>query len=166
MNTFELLIFPIVITIHNVEEAFWLPNWSKKSHNIRTKEVDDFEFRFAVVIITLLAYMITWGNLATYNSKIFSLMYVGFVGSMLINAIFPHLLVTLITRKYMPGVLTGVIINIPSLFFIINRVYTSGLLTLKEILISTVSMSIILLMLLPILFKIGRSLDTSSIRSS
>ncbi len=64
--------------------------------------VDDFEFRVAVIVITLLAYLITWAN-------------------------------------------------------IINRIYNSELMTLNEILLSTGAMSVVLLIMLPILFKMGRS---------
>jgi hypothetical protein len=51
-------LFPLVITLHNAEEALWLPGWSKRAGRWR-HPVAPGVFRFAVVILTLLAYPVT-----------------------------------------------------------------------------------------------------------
>jgi len=48
-------LFALVITIHNIEEAILLPKWSKTAGRWH-HPVGDREFRFAVAVITVLAY--------------------------------------------------------------------------------------------------------------
>jgi hypothetical protein len=51
-------LFPIVITLHNAEEAAWLPHWSNQAgrwHFPVKKSV----FRFAEVVLTVLAFAVT-----------------------------------------------------------------------------------------------------------
>jgi Protein of unknown function with HXXEE motif len=44
--------FPLVITIHNLEEAIWLPGWSESTGRWY-HTVEPGEFRFAVAVCIL-----------------------------------------------------------------------------------------------------------------
>ncbi len=48
--------FCFAITLHNIEEAIWLPEWSQQSSKFQ-KPVTSNEFHFAVIVITMLAYL-------------------------------------------------------------------------------------------------------------
>ena len=51
-------LFPAAITVHNLEEAIWLPGWSRTAGEWHAG-VGAFEFRFAVAVLTALAWVVT-----------------------------------------------------------------------------------------------------------
>ena len=140
------------ITLHNIEEALWLTEWQiKNMPNIR-KNPKKENFIFAVLGITILGYL-TAGLFMLYPDKIyFQYAFIGFIGAMLINAIIPHLLLTIIYRKYCPGVFTGCFLLMPfHIIFLINA--TNNGLGIIEIIIATLIVGLILLISIP-LFQI------------
>jgi len=159
MNRFAglIIIFPVAITLHNIEEALWLPQWSqyaKKYH----KQVGRNEFHFALVCVTLLAYLISFLFMFFDQIMVLRYIYFGYVGAMLINAIFPHLIATIVLRKYSPGVVTGILMNVPCFSLLIVFAIRSDVINIIEVIISTAIVGSIILSSLPILFRIGRSL--------
>jgi hypothetical protein len=151
-----VILFLLAITLHNLEEALWLPTWSKYALNFH-KPVRKNEFYFALIIITSIAYLSTFFYLLLPNFNIAKYILVGFLGSMIFNAIFPHLVATVVLKKYAPGVITGVLLNVPINSLILYQFLRRGELTVIELLISTLLVGFMLLSLIPILFKVGRS---------
>lgn len=100
--------FCFAITLHNIEEAIWLPKWSQQPSKFQ-KPVTSNEFHFAVIVITMLAYLSAFGFLYIPESDIAKWIFTGFLGSMVINAIFPHLIATVLMKKYAPGTPYGLI---------------------------------------------------------
>ncbi|MBD8025157.1 HXXEE domain-containing protein [Ureibacillus sp. Re31] len=152
-----VILFLFAITLHNLEEALWLPAWSQQVSKFH-KPVGKDEFHFAVIIITSLAYLITFLFLLYPNLNLIKYMLIGFLGSMVVNAIFPHLLATILLRRYAPGVVTGILLNIPINSMIIVRFIQENEITLTGLFISTIIVGIVLLSLIPILFKVGKRL--------
>jgi hypothetical protein len=153
-----ILIFPIALTLHNLEESLWLPKWSlnaKKYH----KPVNKNEFHFALLLITVLAYLISFLLLFFENSLIIKYLYFGFLGAMIINVVFPHLIATIALRKYCPGLITGIMINFPIFTLLIYRAITYDIITFQQQILATVVMTLILILIIPLLFKIGNKLD-------
>ena len=74
---------------------------------------------------------------------------------MVFNAIFPHLLATIVMKTYAPGLVTGLLLNIPINTIILYKLYKSNVVTKKEIVISTVVVGILLLAMIPVLFAVG-----------
>ncbi|WP_316275024.1 HXXEE domain-containing protein [Bacillus halotolerans] len=146
--------FCLAITLHNMEEAIWLPEWSQQSSKFQ-KPVTSNEFHFAVIVITMLAYLSAFGFLYMPESDIAKWIFIGFLGSMVINAIFPHLIATVLMKKYAPGLLTGLLLNIPINALVIYQMFVKNLIVWKELIISTLVVGIILLALIPLLFKVG-----------
>lgn len=148
------LIFSVAITLHNIEEALWLPEWSLHAERYH-KPVTKKEFRFAVLCVTVLAYITSF--LFILYGDVFLVRYIffGFIGAMIINAILPHLVMTVILRKYAPGLLTGVFINLPFFSIIIVKAIELELVSLLEFFISTVIVGLTILGILPTLFKLG-----------
>ena len=153
---FELL-FLVSFTLHNIEEALWLPQWSqyaKKFHPPVAKN----EFHFAVLMVTLIGYVLTFLFLATGNTnEIVKYLYLGFLLMMAFNSIFPHLIATIALRRYAPGTLTGLFLNLPIGLYIVFMLYGETLVPYKLLLGFAVITSLILGSLKP-LFRMGRKL--------
>ena len=146
--------FCLAITLHNVEEAIWLPQWSQTGSPFQ-KAVTDNEFHFAVLIITLLAYFISFFYLKSPQISILKWGFIGFLGSMILNALFPHLIATVFMKAYAPGLVTAWLLNVPINSFILYKLHKSHVVTVKEVLISTIVVGILLLALIPLLFTLG-----------
>ena len=97
----EILLFLVAFTLHNLEEAFFLPAWSKISRFQKT--VEPKVFRLAVTVITFLAYSIGALYLLWPSNIYFQYLQTGLIGAMLLNVIAPHVVATIAERKYAPG---------------------------------------------------------------
>ncbi|MGQ3478106.1 HXXEE domain-containing protein [Paenibacillus sp. TY11] len=150
-----VILFLFAITLHNLEEALWLPAWSNQASKFQ-KPVEKSEFYFAVIFITSLAYLSTFFYLFFPNSTIAKYILIGFLGSMIINTIFPHLLATIVLKRYAPGLLTGILLIIPINSFIIYQFFQNNELTFRALFLSTLIVGGMLLSLIPGLFKVGK----------
>ncbi|MFL0504484.1 HXXEE domain-containing protein [Ureibacillus sp. 179-F W5.1 NHS] len=152
-----IILFLFAITLHNLEEALWLPTWSQHSSKFH-RPVGKNEFHFAVIVITSLAYLSSFLYLCYPNLTFIKYILIGFLGSMVVNAIFPHLLATILLKRYAPGVVTGVLLNIPINSLIILRFIQGNEITITGLILSTIIVGIVLLSLIPVLFKVGKSI--------
>ncbi|MEK4701139.1 HXXEE domain-containing protein [Solibacillus sp. FSL R7-0668] len=148
------LFFCFAITVHNIEEAIWLPNWTQSSYAIQ-QPVTSTEFHFAVLIITALAYLTAFFFGQFSHSQLAKYTFTGFLGSMIFNTFFPHLLSTIIMQAYAPGLITGLLLIVPINTYILYQLHKKGHIKLKHIFLSTVMVGGILLLLIPVLFKIS-----------
>jgi hypothetical protein len=76
---------------------------------------------------------------------------------MALNAIFPHLISTILLKRYAPGILTGLMLNVPIGAFIIYQGIASGS-RIHFIALAGLIISIIIVPSLKILFKLGRKI--------
>ncbi|WP_249870010.1 HXXEE domain-containing protein [Oceanobacillus saliphilus] len=152
-----VILFLFAITLHNLEEALWLPEWSNSISKFH-KPVRKNEFYFAAIFITSLAYLSAFFYLFFPDSTIAKYVLIGFLGSMIINAIFPHFIATIVLKRYAPGLLTGVLLNIPINSLILVKFFQNGDVELNGVILSTLLVGVMLLGLIPVLFKIGGSL--------
>ena len=152
------IFFPLSLTLHNLEEVLWLPKWTEKN-NLLKRSIDPREFIFAILIITIFAY------LSTFFAKVFDVnwfwkhIFYGYIGAMIMNIIFYHLLSTIILREYLPGLLTGVLIVVPINSSIIYQTFRNNNLRWLEFILSSNVVSAVLVFFLPILYKIGRKIN-------
>lgn len=151
------LFFIFAITLHNVEEALWLPQWSMHASRFQ-RPVGKDEFRFAVIVITMLAYLATGLFILAPQVSVLKYVFFGFVGAMMINVIVIHLLSTVMLRKYSPGLITGIFLLLPFNGLILAIAINSNIITILEVVLSTIVMAIILVALIPVLFKLGNKL--------
>jgi hypothetical protein len=149
----EILFFLIAFTLHNIEEALYLPAWSKESKFQKTVEPD--VFRFAVTIVTLTAYIIGILYLLCPASLWAQYLQTGLIGVMLVNVIMPHAVATVVERRYSPGLCTGVLLLFPSGSLAIVHMFHSAELRILEIVIATVGAGILLIALILLLFAFG-----------
>lgn len=151
------LFFPIAITLHNLEEAIWLPAWTKHAKQFH-KPIESNVFYFAVIFVTILAYLSTFLAIAFPSSWLWKYIFHGFLGAMILNTIFPHLVSTIILRRYSPGLITGLFLLLPINSIILYQSVMLGHIKLTDLMISILVVSLALLSFLPLFFKIGEQL--------
>lgn len=151
------LFFCLAITLHNIEEAIWLPSWSQSSYALQ-QPVSSNEFHFAVILITVLAYLVAFCFIEFSHSRLAKYAFTGFLGSMIFNAFFPHLLSTIIMQAYAPGLITGLLLIVPINIFILYQLHKKHIVKLNAIFISTIIVGALLLLLIPVLFHLSNFL--------
>ena len=149
--------FPLAITLHNLEEAIWLPKWSKYARQFH-KPIEANVFYFAVIFVTILAYLSTFLAIAFPSSWLWKHIFYGFLGAMILNTFVPHLASTIVSRKYSPGLATGLFLLIPVNSIILYQSVMLGHIKLLDLTLSILVVSVTLLSLLPAFFKIGEKL--------
>jgi hypothetical protein len=151
------ILFLLGFSLHNLEEGLWLPAWSKKARRFH-REVAGNEFRFALILITSLGYVLTFLQLLLGKEcPIVSYAYCGFIGMMAANAVFPHLLATVALKRYAPGTITGLFLNLPFGLAVLWKLFNDGL-RIEYMLVAIALVGVIVLASLNLFFKIGRKL--------
>lgn len=100
------LAFTAAVLLHNAEEAWLLPRWSRAQRLVRP--VGDGEFRWAALLLSLGLVVLTglqlrWGR----EQEVLSAVFAAYVIAMGVNAVLPHLALSLLQRRYMPGTATA-----------------------------------------------------------
>lgn len=123
-------LFALAITIHNLEEALWLPKWSQRAgrwhHPVGVRE-----FRFAVGVLTGLAYLAAYLSVVGGKETVGAYFVAGYALAMLMNVLFPHLLSTVIMRRYAPGTATALLLNLPITVLLLGRGFQHGYIQLS-----------------------------------
>ena len=150
------LLFLFCFSLHNLEEALWLPAWSKHAKKYH-KEVAENEFRFAVIVVTILGYLITFQFMLFPMADVSRFIYCGFVLMMVANVFFPHIAATAVLRRYAPGAITGIFLNAPvGIYILAEKIKNTDDLT--GAFISGVIISVVVLSSLKYLFIAGGKL--------
>ncbi len=97
--------FPIALTLHNLEESIWLPAWSQHA-GFWESPVGPAEFRVAAALLAILAYGVAYWSIRAGKQAIGTYAMTGFVFAMLLNMIY-HVAATLGLHQYVPGVVTA-----------------------------------------------------------
>lgn len=151
-------LFPIVATLHNIEEAIWLPAWSKRTGFWRTP-VSPGAFRFAAAVLTVPAFAVTWLSAESGKQTIWTYLAFGFMVATLANVLIPHITASIALRSYMPGLATGVVLNLPVLSLLVAMTFREGYVSGGKAAAYSVGVAGLLVASIPALFKIGRVLD-------
>ena len=125
---------PFSITVHNIEEAFTLdPFLPVIKERLSKCGRDDIvptwpQFRLALITVTLIPYVVA--ILPLKAARRLTLMLIAST-TMLINVI-PHLAGSLIFKRYVPGLASSFLINLPSSILLIFLAFRSGFLNLRK----------------------------------
>jgi hypothetical protein len=149
-------LFPAIFTIHNIEEALWLPAWSKSAGRFH-KPVDTFEFVFALIVLTALSVVITVWFYSAGKQSPAAYLYFAFNFGMFVNVFAPHLAATIILKKYCPGLMTGLLLLVPTTFLILRYGYQNEYFLFPTFWFVTIPFFILVVGSIPILFRIGRA---------
>ena len=152
-------LFAISITVHNIEEAIWLPKWSisaKRWHH----PVNPRVFGFAVLILTIFAYITS--ILASLGEKqgIGAYLVSGYALAMLLNVVFPHLIATIALQKYAPGLISALLLNLPTTVGLLYFAVMENYIDLNKFYYFGPMVTIGILGSIPILFGIGKKILT------
>jgi hypothetical protein len=152
-----LWLFPVAITLHNAEEAIWFPAWSQQPGRWFAP-VAPGVFRFAVAVLTILAYLIAWLSAVSGKQTVWTYLVFGCMVATLANALIPHIAVSLATRRYMPGTVTAAALNLPALSLLVTLAVKEGYVSGWKAAAYSLGVSGLLLLFIPALFSLGKSL--------
>ena len=153
-----LWLFPIVVTLHNAEEAIWLPGWPKRAV-LWSSPVTPGSFRFAVAVLTILAFAVTGLSAASGKQTVWTYLAFGYMAAVLANVLIPHVALTVALRSYMPGVVTAVALNLPVLSLLVVYALREGYVSGWKAAAYSAGVAGMLLAFIPILFKTGKILN-------
>ena len=148
-----VLILAITETLHNTEEAIWLPSWSR-TLSFWKPVVADLEFRIALLLLTLLLYGAMYYSI-TRDTQISKYIISGIVTMILFNIFFPHLLGTIITGELVPGVVTGLLMNLPITVLLLIKGMKEKRISWKTIMVGATIIGLLTVPLLLVLFTVG-----------
>ena len=153
-------LFPAAFAIHNIEEGLWLPAWSQSAGRFH-KPVGTFEFRFAVTVLTLVAVVITAFFYEAGKQSVASYLFFAFDFGMLLNVFVPHAAATIMLRKYCPGLLTVVVLLLPTTAALLWYGYQNQYFLFSMFWYVTVPFAALVIGSIPVLFSIGRMIKPS-----
>jgi hypothetical protein len=148
-------LFAISITVHNLEEAIWLPKWSMSAGRWH-HPVEPAVFRFAVLTLTIFAYISTILAAVGEKQSLGAYLVAGYALAMLLNVIFPHLIATIALKKYAPGLTTALFFNLPITLGLLYHATIEGYIDLNKFYYIGPVVTIGILGSIPVLFAIGK----------
>jgi hypothetical protein len=146
-------VLAVTETIHNAEEAVWLPAWSQTA-GIWHPPVGAFEFRFAVIAVTLVVYSVIC-YFVRHDNTFARYIMSGALVMILFTVFVPHLAASVVLSQYAPGVISGVLLNIPVSVYLLRRGVKEGLFGAKTIVFGAIGFTVAIGLLLPALFAVG-----------
>jgi hypothetical protein len=150
-------LFVLAVTMHNAEEVLLLPAWSQTAGRWHHR-VGVWEFRFAVIVLTLLAYGAA-GLATVYGKESFgAYLLSGYALTMLLNVFFPHVIATIVMRRYAPGTITALLFNLPVTVLLLQCSLQEGYIPLGKFVWRGPLVVIGIMASIPILFFTGRRL--------
>lgn len=119
-----LWLVPVLLTIHNLEEALFMPAFIEKRNASVPGSLREIippvtykQFLVALFIITIIPYLVA---LFWLNRGWAAYLLVGLQVVMLIN-VFAHTLMALFLGGYAPGLFTALVINLPFSLYLLRR---------------------------------------------
>lgn len=107
-------LFPIAVTLHNGEEAIWMPGWAARhASKLPVHPPGAVEIRAALIMLTVAAFVVTYFNARRGSQSFWAYLLFGGIVAMLANVFVPHVPATILFRSYTPGVVTAVLVNLP-----------------------------------------------------
>ena len=149
-------LFPALFMLHELEEIVWMPSFVKKisiqyPNNRILTYYTPFAFNFIVleqflILMTSLYLSYQFNNYTIYATIIIAYIF----------HVFGHLIQTIVIRKYVPGLLTGIFTSWFSIIFLKNEIpinlYSYSLFTFLLILLN-------LILSFMILHKVNKKTD-------
>ena len=113
-----LWLFPLLLGIHNAEEAIGMLTFWRKQH--WDVPLSQSQLWFMMFMLDGLAVMVTYFALKHGKQSFAAYLYAGFVFVILLN-VFWHVSVAIWYRGYAPGVITAVIFNFPLTIYLLRK---------------------------------------------
>lgn len=147
---------PVAVAVHNLEEALWLPGWSRERAKRWRPPADAWEFRFAVTVITLAVFLLAALTQIAGWSSIWHYLLAAYALGQSLNIFVPHLVASIAYRTVIPGLRSGVLLVLPTAALFLYRSFVESRLELDRFLPVVTVVIMLLLLSLPVLFRVGR----------
>ena len=154
-------LFTLGVLAHNAEEALHLPAWSIHVGKWYAP-VCARAFRFAAIVLSVLFVLITATASFSQAGSVAAYLMAGYVLAMVLNVLMPHVLVTVLTRKYMPGTATAILLNLPLGLLYLQKVLSENHIQLHVFYWAGPLVVLSILALLPALLALGRRLHPAT----
>ena len=128
----SILLLPFAFALHNLEEALTIAKWSISNPNFYKVPVLTVQFSIAVGIFTIVGFLITFSKKMYFAEKYYFYVIIGFTGMIMMNVFIPHLLGAIYLKKYTPGLITGLLINLPLTIHILSSLIKSNKVEIKQ----------------------------------
>jgi len=120
------LLFAAAITLHDLEEALFLPAWIHAHLKVRFNP-NPKAYWIVTLLVSLLAWIVALGVSLTPENRAFHLALSGFALAMAINVFLPHAIASIVKRSYSPGAATGLLFNLPLGVMLIKAEWSTGI---------------------------------------
>jgi len=122
------ILFGLGVTLHNLEEAMFLVRWTRA--HLKLRFTQDQKIYWVVTSLVSVAIWIPIIGIRIWpESARLQWALSGFALTMAVNAVIPHLALSIATRSYSPGVGTGMLLNLPLGVWLIHQQYDAHVLT-------------------------------------
>jgi hypothetical protein len=120
-------LLPAAVTLHMIEEMIWLPEWSKTAGSWH-KPVTSPQFAFASLALLVIIFAVAWAaaRLEGWVSTAAAYLAAGLALTFFFNLYFPHIGSMIELKRYGPGIVTGLLINLPLMPFLIWQAIRDG----------------------------------------
>lgn len=123
---------PFFFMLHNMEEAPFMENWSKRLPLKVFPIVSTKQFVIAVTFLTLSGFILTFLGAEILPQPSGNLIILGIQMVLAFNAFVPHLISTIRFRLYSPGLVSALLITLPFSFYLFRRALTESLLNWSQ----------------------------------
>ena len=148
------LLFPVLVALHNTEEAIGMPKWNRQS-GPWFAGVQPAVFRFAAVVLTVLAFAVTLLSTLSGRITFWGNVTFGYIVAMLLNSLVPHIAVSIAEHRLMPGVINEATLNLPIFSFLAALALKQGYVSSHDALVFSIVVPLLLLLMIPLLIKFG-----------
>ncbi len=106
--------FPVAVTLHNCEEAIWMPGWdTRHAAQLPVQAPGAGAIRLALAVLTVAAFVVTYLSARRGPGSVWAYQTFGYIDAVLVNVFVPHVPAAIWFRSYVPGLVTAVLINLP-----------------------------------------------------
>lgn len=120
-------LLPVAFALHNLEEGLTMPNYLQKAPDMVPIALTGEQFWFALTLFTVLGCVVGYCKCLFKNLNQHIAFLVAFAGILFLNVFFPHVLVSLLSGKYTPGLITALTINLPLSYVIFQKILRAGI---------------------------------------
>ncbi|MFZ0684855.1 MAG: HXXEE domain-containing protein [Terriglobales bacterium] len=149
------LLFPIAVTLHNVEEGIWFPGWWTRHARLVSVHPNPDVFRFALAGLAVAAFAITYLSARKGKESIWAYLMFGYIVAMLANVFIPHIPASVVLRSYTPGVVTAVLINLPVMSLLAIRAVRERWVSGRKAAVFAIAVPLAIAAIIPMLLLIG-----------
>ena len=135
-----LWLIPVVLTLHNIEEALTMPTWVMAHVPLITESLPiAFDIHFtptqlllSLFLATVVPFIVTMAcvNGEKRSGKLYLLFLLQAI--VLLNVFIPHIAASVRMKQYNPGVITAVCFNLPFSLYVFRRAFREQYLASRE----------------------------------